>query len=71
MSSNDCNTDIIPLDRHYASEVKAPEDRYGNKIYKMLVDTERDCSNEVVFLWNRTLVAFVHKLSSTTVDFSL
>ena len=26
-------------------------------------------SNEVVFLWNRTLVAFVDKLSSTTVDF--
>ena len=24
---------------------------------------------EVVFLWNRTLVAFVDKLSSTTVDF--
>ena len=26
-------------------------------------------SNEVVFLWNRTLVAFVDKLSSTTADF--
>ena len=26
-------------------------------------------SNEEVFLWNRTLVAFVDKLSSTTVDF--
>ena len=26
-------------------------------------------SNEVVFLWDRTLVAFVDKLSSTTVDF--
>ena len=25
-------------------------------------------SNEVVFLWNRPLVAFVDKLSSTTVD---
>ena len=25
--------------------------------------------NEIVFLWNRTLVAFVDKLSSTTVDF--
>ena len=25
--------------------------------------------NKIVFLWNRTLVAFVDKLSSTTVDF--
>ena len=27
------------------------------------------CSSKVVFLWKRTLVAFVDKLSSTTVDF--
>ena len=26
-------------------------------------------SSKVVFLWNRTVVAFVDKLSSTTVDF--
>ena len=30
---------------------------------------KHDNSIEVVFLWNRTLVAFVDKLSSTTVDF--
>ena len=53
----------------YARDVK------GNATTDLQIDRvannkiHAELSNEVVFLWNRTLVAFVDKLSSTTVDF--
>ena len=71
--------DKIKLPIVQAHETTCRQQATANRIQLLHEATAKDevlCSlkhvvqsNKVVFLWNRTLVAFVDKLSSTTVDF--